>query len=219
MIVATFEIKEHEEYGGKGLAMVGRDWADPFAGMAAAHDMLEHFPKDDGSTEHELMALGASYHVRDESNYYAAKGQLRTSPGYNWSGDLAEQNNYMIQRGDGEYLRDPPRTTREDEYFESEIETAIGEARKDFDPGDLPGLLKKSQQWKIYGWMRLGYRRAKRRYAKSNRCFLLSCFMEIERLADQFIKYGEEGQRCKIIAEPRRGDARLIELPYGEYGY
>jgi len=56
----TFEVAEHEEYGSLGFKPSWYPKGDPLGGMAVAHDILEHFPKDDGSAEGEYMALGAS---------------------------------------------------------------------------------------------------------------------------------------------------------------
>lgn len=45
----VFTVKEHEEFGGLGLAPRWYPNGDPLGGMAAAH--VEHFPGDAGDTE------------------------------------------------------------------------------------------------------------------------------------------------------------------------
>lgn len=65
----TFECQEHQEYGGKGWALVSskkwKHYNEPFGGLAVAHDILEHTPQDTGTYEDEYRALGASLYVRN----------------------------------------------------------------------------------------------------------------------------------------------------------
>ena len=215
-------VEMHEEYGSLGLKLADRHWADPFPAMALAHDILEHGANDKGSTEEELIALGASLYVRDHGSYFAQKGQYRTSPGENISGDLVEQISYMLNRGESLSLRSPGRTTRCEDHIEDKFDIAIREsvkeARERFsDPEDFPDLFKKNELWKIRGWLRRGYRSAIKRYrgraSAGDLCWL---FMQIEKEGERVLKYGDEGMRFKFFVDVTHGRVRVDEMrdPY-----
>jgi len=212
-----FDVKRHEEYGELGLALHGRRWADPLGGMAAAHDILEHFPGDDGTTEHELLALGASMLVRDESNYYAQKGQHATRPSENIASDMPEQCRYMANAGRA-CLR-PLRTTRlREDWAEEEVQAVHAAAVRICRGEDME---RSEYAWlrnphPFIDWIRAGYRKAQRRYRGIASYSVCATFMEIERQADQFLKHAEEGMQCRIRVDVDRGRVKLLDLSYPE---
>lgn len=219
MLTATFVVQMHEEYGELGLKMIGRDWADPFGALAAVHDMMEHFPSDDGSVEHELMALGASLYVRDESSYYYQKNLRETHPAYHISSDMIEQSNYMHYWG-RTCLKNPGKTLPlRDEGIEGILQKMYKRTQE---------LLKEEfwEQEQMYkwttdkevflGWFRRGYRRAQRRYKGISPSWLLASFLEGERQLEGFMKHAEEGMRCRLSINPKRAIVRLTDLSYDE---
>lgn len=221
MITATFEVRTHEDYGMVGLAMVGRHWFTPIEPGIVPHDMLEHFPNDDGSTEGELLALGASLFVRDGESWY---GQVRPygsrDPGYNMSGDIAEQARYMLDSNRSWTLRDPGRTTRLDDYMEEWLETACKHAMaegislwrqepdEDGDDG-VPNFLRQSEHWKIKGWLRKGYRMAQRRYRDQTSYNMLNLYMlaarKISEAFEHVEDYPDAGVRLTVSINVKRG--------------
>lgn len=213
MKVFTLDVATHEEFGNVGLRW--KRWMDPFSGMGTAHDMLEHFPRDKGSTEEELMALGASFFVRDFGGYHAQKGSRNSNPGYHMGPDIADQQGYKSDRGEGMALRDPGRTTACEEIDEF-IAEALKEARKESyerNDGKIPMYLHKSEEKKIYGWMRKGYRKAVRRYKGMKSWHVCHVFMLIEEAVDKFLKHCEDyGQKVKIYVDVDRSLVRLDEL-------
>jgi len=124
-ITKTFVIEEHEEFGGLGLRPVDVPHADPLGGMATAHDMLEHFPGDDGGVEAELMALGATIFVRAEPGYFHNRIG-NPDPAKNLAADFPEIARHDIHEGFG--LRDPGRTCRVEDCAEGMITDAVREA-------------------------------------------------------------------------------------------
>lgn len=58
MIFAEFLVSDN------AFKYLGRDWAEPANVFTAAHDMIEHFPDDNGTIEDELRALGSSLWLR-----------------------------------------------------------------------------------------------------------------------------------------------------------
>lgn len=208
------EVRMHEEYRALGLALVNRQWADPLEGMAVAHDILEHFPNDRGSTEEELMALGASILVRDEENYFCQKGKRNPNPGHQMSGDIAEQVNYAMQRGETLCLRSPGRTVSCEDYIECYFTTAIDEAMSesgDRNNGRPDEWLRPDNHWKIRGWLRRGYRKACKRYKGICAAHLCAVFNEIEKRADNVLKYADEGMRFIVKVDVDQGYVKFIE--------
>lgn len=209
---AVFVVKRNDEHGTLGLAMKGRRWADPYSGMAAAHDMMEHAPNDDGSPEGELMALGASLVVRDGPNYYAAKGQHYTDPAENFGPEIAyEQLRYL----DGRRFRDPGRTTRlsneEDEAtLQRVLDVVCKTAREELDEDTWKFFT--TQRAEILGWMRRGARQAERRYRGIQRWHLCHVFSTLEKKLDQVLKYAEEGYEIRVSVNPRTEQVVVEEI-------
>ena len=211
----TFEVQRHEEYDELGLALVGRRWAEPLQGMAVAHDILEHFPDDTGSSEEELMALGASIYVRDHGLYFSSVGRSRPDPGYQMSTDIVEQKRYMDERGESYRLRDPGTTLRcapIEGFIEAAREAVQKEARCFFTYEEVPEFLRSSEWFKIAGWLRKGYRRAKRRYRCTTSYHLCCLFRDIEQQVDRALKCIEEGARINIFVDVRHTRARIEEV-------
>lgn len=53
------------------LKMVGRDWAEPASAFVAAHDLIDHTPKDRGTIENELRALACGLMTRRRIEGYS----------------------------------------------------------------------------------------------------------------------------------------------------
>lgn len=219
MISRKFRVEEHPDFGTLGLSLVGMPWAEPFPGMAAAHDVLEHFPNDDGSIEAEYMALGASLLVRDGSNYYASKGQNRSEPYENIGSEIVSQYHYAAQRRSF-FVRDPGRTLPlSDDYAEDQIQRTADESRRvllgEFDGDDRQDeareFVSAENLARLVGWMRKGYRRAARRFAGVPSWRLLATFQDIERKADAFLAHAEEGMTITVRCRPQFDDVQLIE--------
>ena len=200
-LTARFQLRMHEEYGSLGLSMVSRQWADPLGGMAAAHDMLEHFARDRGTVEEELMALGASLHVRRANVRWFDRASD------NIGSDFRDQSRYLADSG-REELDDPGRTRATE--IDSIVRDAVEYARKDWSYGsddETPPLLMDAER--IVGWFRKGYRKAKARYRNIDEQALWYTFSRIEGEAERAIKRMDEGEIVTITAYPDAGWAEL----------
>lgn len=151
MIYRKFVCEEHEAYGGKGWKPTWFGGADPLGGQGVAHDILEHFPHDEGGAEGEFMALGAAYYIRGEtgrlSNMYSAEENL--------AADIPEIFG-RIARG-GQTLRDPGRTRAipdSDEGLRTIVAKGLRLARSE-SPEVMGGLPIGASQ-RILGWLRKG---------------------------------------------------------------
>ena len=195
-ITRKFEYRNNEEYDHMGLAMVGRSWADPAMGLGVTHDILEHAPRDNGSTEGELMALGASIYVRSGHDYYERIGRFHTDPSDHISSDFPLLWNYMVRDG-RETLTSPGKIkplddSNDDDSILETVRKAVELCRGEFDPDDFPTFLQESETEKIIGWMRKGYRYAQRRFKGIRRCRLTNMFIATERAVDRQLRELEE---------------------------
>ena len=189
---AKFVVGLHPVFKTKGLKMVGRDHFDPLGPMAVAHDLMEHFDDDDGSPEHELMAIGASWFVRDHGAYLEAKGFPRF-------GSLVEHLAANLQNVKGE-LDGLNRTLREFPEDDS-IGFVVVTATEASVVGDLirsVDILPGSRRWLHYG-----YKRAIRRYAPLTAKRVCEIFASCEQMVTTFLLYNEVGTECEITVADR----------------
>lgn len=202
MLTATFDVRMHEEYGALGLRMQGKPHFDPLAGLAVAHDMLEHFKDDDGTLVGELQALGASIYVRDGESYYQQRNLTRTDPAEHISSEFLSQVWYTKERGEDTVPASP--TCRSLAYDESVFARTVGKARHqlygELDYKDLPAWIRSEQQRRyLVGWMRHGYSRAVRRYRRYSPYHMMTVFTEVENKVDKYLKCADDfGQSVRI---------------------
>jgi hypothetical protein len=222
IITAIFEAKTHEEYGEVGLAMVGRSWADPYAGMAVAHDILEHGIDDTGTQEEELMALGASFYVRNMGDYYRRNGQRDCSPTANIAADMPEQVRIMDEAGK-QHWNDPGRVRLCNHHIEMELLEFVIKTkeliRSEFDRiSDVPPAFRQATEFtKMKRWLRKGYHRAAKQYAALRPYQVCNLFEEIARKADRFIKHAEPyGSQCEITVDLEKCTVTLREIYPGD---
>ena len=205
MITRLFECREHEEYGSLGWRPLWMPMADPLQGMAVAHDVLEHQRHDDGSVEHELMALGARGFVRYAGDYFTHNNAYE-----NLSSEWGFQVGYLAARGElsSFLLREPGRVpSLDDDHTDKFFRAGVADM--------LPYLLREYDEWtethdvikrdplfetKAVGWLRKGYRRAKHRYGRYNLQLYNMCklFKEIEQAADNNLQCAEEGMWLRV---------------------
>ena len=209
-----FKVAEWDVTGEAGLCPT---WMGPNAfpldGTAAAHDILEHGPEDDGSPEAEFMAIGALFYVRGY-DYFAMKNRHNPDPAWQAHGELWEQYRYITERGDSYTLRDPGRTTACDE--EDTIDRMIsegvtmcrGESSHDVDDAEAMDRWLSDQNLKrMRGWMRKGYRRAVKRY--HSRIHALDLFLLIEREAGKYAAEEYLGLTIKVKVDLAHGRVQV----------
>lgn len=195
-----FVCAEHKEYGHNGWRLKSQPNFDPLAGMAVAHDCLEHF-SDDGSVAAEYMALGASMFIRDEY-FYNHKGKIETNPGVHIASDMPDIMRHILQES-YEFPK-APRTYP----LESEVEGWINRMfqeyhrniREEYDYKDLK--LSVDIKRSIRSYLRIGYRKAKKRYGRDH-WGAQTLFREIEEKADKALKSAEEGTELHVIVDFR----------------
>lgn len=206
MITARFTCKHHDEFGFDGWAMKGRSWMEPAMGMGVAHDVLEHMPNDDGSFEHELMALGASIFVRDHGQYHQIIGNINP-----WWVHLGSEVETQWRVYNVRECRSPGRTVGIPD-IEDGLQEALAEARRDFGPSngyhgeDHREAIRFLRQNKsaIRGWWRKGYRRAQQRFKGHWPYELCGLFRMIEEKANKHLKHADLGMELLVKVDVAR---------------
>ena len=176
-----FTVKEHSEYGSLGFAPKWYPAGDPLPGMAVAHDILEHFPKDDGSAEGEYQALGAALWIRGESGYFQRNGNINAPKGH-ISSDLPMIWRIQSHVRECKVVRDVTlmETCREtvqlgvklveDEYLEYSDQSIPSEIEREY----------------IARWIATGFKRAEKRYSYTDSYTVAyQLFRGIEEAADK----------------------------------
>jgi hypothetical protein len=215
-----FVCEQHQEFGEKGWRAESQPGFDPLWGMAVAHDVLEHFPDGDESPADEFMALGAAYLIRGEGSYFSNKGNIH-SPMVNIASDFPEIMRHIV--GERMSLKTPPKTLavpNADDGLREIIKEAKKLVKSEFDPEydkELRDAAKDILQ-KALGWLRIGYRRAAKRYKgkiEKVRCM----FEQIEQAADKLLKHAEEGYVLEVTVDIQAGtaSARIVEPDWAEY--
>jgi hypothetical protein len=209
-----FVCEEHQDFGGNGWRLESQPGFDPLGGMAVAHDIIEHFPDGDESPADEFQALGASYFVRGCGGYFSIKGAYH-SPESNIASDFPMILQHIIYQD--MYLRTPPATRPlREESDEEGIQEILREARKlvrsEFsDPEDQRKCMEELK--KAEGWLRIGFRRASKRYA-GNLFKVVEMFLKIEKEADRILRHAEIGDVLEINVSGYRATIALVEPEY-----
>ncbi len=199
-----FDLMEHEEFGGFGWQMRGSGFMEPLGGLAVAHDCLEHFKGDSGGIHEEFMAFGAMLYIRGEGGYWQLKGDYRGA-GEHMSGDLGGLLFDFFMDEAGKFVEKAPRTNKIDEHLEDEISLAIKEARAELlshreeDRESVDSFLKDFR-----AWVRIGYRKACKRYQAAICPEELSyMFSDIEKQADDMLNEGCVAMRVDVNISQR----------------
>jgi hypothetical protein len=227
-ITGEFACEIHEEYGELGLRPAWMPNADPYSGMAVAHDLLEHLPGDDGGVEAEFQALGAAYWLRGESGYFGSRGWGNADPIANLSSDFVELYRHLAHEDFTLYA--PPSTEPlEDESADENLrriardgcnlvreEESYSYDDKDEEDSELTAFCCTETQERIHGWLRIGYRRAVERFEGIDAFTLAqSVFAEIEKRADNWLKgTAEEGMVLAVRIDLDRLSVSM-EAGYG----
>ena len=212
----TFKLDEHEEYGTLGFKPIDMPHADPLQGMAVVHDVLEHFPNDDGGVEAELMALGAMFRVRGEA-FFAARGCADFDPAEHCAADFGELRHHieaegfsLIKPGGQEGM-----APLDDEHVEEWIERTLRLARNNDYHDDTDAMFWDGDRaLRAKRWLRLGYARACDRFEGTSTAELAHLFANAENYVDRVLKtHGEEyiGSEWRLTIDTEKRTFRFEE--------
>jgi hypothetical protein len=202
MLSKKFRCAEHEDYGTLGWRPADMPCSDPLGGQTVAHDILEHFPNDDGGIEAELMALGAAVYIRGQGGFFDQ------GPGHgivqNVAADFRELARHYVFENFS--LTDPGRTQAvegEDENLQMITNQARLDLWDESDPGDeIRRFFYNDNQQRMLGWLRKGFRKAAKRYRGLDVCSLSHMFSEIEETVEYVTKHAFEGSEMTVRVDP-----------------
>ena len=217
MTTAVFTVAMNDSYGMLGFRLRGKPHFEPLGSMAVAHDLLEHFPDDNGGPEGELEALGASLFIRGLTGAY-----INGSAARNLQPDVVR----LFREYHPGALLAPPATlgtkrvlTPDDEETEAQIDELLTRLRRpDEWDATLHGtdLITPDQQQAMAAWLRRGYRRARRRYG--NPWHVSYLFTAIENGVSKLEHHIEEGMELRIKYSAGRNACTLhditLDYPY-----
>ncbi|CAO3459659.1 hypothetical protein [Azospirillum argentinense] len=222
----TFVAEERESW--VGLRPAHMPFFDPVGGMGAAHDLMEHGRRDNGSIEAEMMAFGAMIHVRADAGWWCERRTVNTDPAWHMGGEFPE----IWERDHDLLVPEPPPTRRAEDWVENLIDRCWREARRSTAERMLELLeeTEEAEAWeavdrmlgstpdRFLGWMRLGYRRARRRYCGVDPSALMHTFNAVAAEVDKLVRTEDlvPGERYRVFAFPERCESAITRLsePY-----
>lgn len=215
-----FEKQYNDDFGSYGWLIRGAPLTYyPISGTGVAHDIIEHQPGDSGTVEEELMALGAALYVRGNGNYWA---RSEVPPGGQVGSDLSNDLAFKYG-GVEEGIASPSRTHKLEDFAEEWIKQALVDAQKEFEyhaqfySNELEEFHANVADYlqKVPGWLRIGYRKAKKRYSKVSPWDLCSLFKKVEEDADKYINRAEDGDLFVVRLNANRLEcATRLESKY-----
>jgi hypothetical protein len=213
MLIAKFEWKEDQELGGEGWIPTRFPNFSAGEGLTIAHDTLEHFANDEGNLAGELRAFGAMIFTRVEGGYFSNE-MTRRSAEENLGMELGR---FLEELGNGEHsgwgdFPRPPRTYRLKNGTEEIIDKILTESLKSYQ-AEMQNYsedhLTDSYQTdielsKMHGWLRIGYRKAVRRFRGAGSGDMSYLFGELKDRIDEKHKNGSYGEVLTVSVNIRR---------------
>ncbi len=204
-----FTVAEHQDFGTMGFKPSWYPQGDPLGGMAVAHDILEHFPKDDGSAEGEYQALGAALYLRGNGGYWDG----RATPEENIAVDLP-----MIWGIQG-YVR-PCHKVKDSDLLDQcreAVSLAIKEMGYSLEENELPSAESREN---IARWIAKGYKRAEKRYRQHYPFDIIErLFKPIQNKADKALEHAEEGMVLSVRVNLKNLEVFVdLDYPHMERG-
>jgi len=209
----NFVIREHEEFGTLGLQLKDCPGMDPLPGLGTAHDIVEHFPKGNDSIKDEFLALGASLYVRGDTGHYQANGNTN-SPGQHIASDMSNIFGHYAY----ESYQFPPyvKTKKLDsDWIEEEIDKCISAFREELEyEKDLADHMPANWQKILQSYLRLGYRKAAKRWGDAY--IALSLFCHIEQNVEKILRNYQEDTEVSIFLVKKTQTVKILVNEYGE---
>ena len=219
MFQVKFEYREDEEFGGEGWIPSAYPHFNAATGFGLVHDVLEHFPEDDGDLAGEMKAFGSMINVRFLGGWQVRNGYSRYTPAENIGSDIGrflEELSYESKE-----LTKPPRTYKLEEYAECIIQESLIEGKRSYlanlSDGDEPMSDTDIEMYlnQMAGWVRIGYRQSVKRFYGACNYELAGLFSNLERAVTKL--GGEFGQELTISVHPRRLDFKVdVRYPYDD---
>lgn len=214
----TFVCKKHEEYGSLGWALKSKPHFEPLVGMTVAHDIMEHFPRDNGTLAAEWQAFGAMLRIRHEGNWWAGQGGRYTEFGDQTYVDLFDHYRKVCWKELS--VDEAPRTVKLEDDLEEQLAKMVANFRRELSNECDKRTYNVDNFCKnLVSWMRIGYRKACKRYQDIPAWKLCEMFSEIADKADKLLKEDIfEGAEMVVEMDARNGHVS-IEMDEEAYAY
>lgn len=221
MFTVKFVWTKDQEYGEYGWIPKDHPEFNMVSGFGLAHDVLEHFKGDTSDLNGEMRAFGAMLLIRAEGDWQPYRGYRNRPMSEDISSDLARF--IREQKWSDDRLSRPPRTYKLNEYVEQVIADAFAEtyrivkAENEYEHDENDKITHHEAQVfleKALGWMRIGYRKAARRYHNAPPHYLASLFNDIE--CQTYKVTGDFGDELVVSVSPKRliSNVRVISPQY-----
>lgn len=221
-MVHTFTYKENDDLGYSGWVLNSKPYFDPMEGRGVAHDVLEEMPHGGEQPHDELLALGALLFGRGSLSMPFNKPLCTV---------LADEFYPLYSHAFcecGYSLVDAPNVRRLDQgrngdCYEREEAVIQAIAPKVLEYIDKYGSdewgsddeeLERAKQWipHAQNWIRIGFRRARRRfYPHMDGCDVAYMFERIEKEV-RALQGVELGDQLKIRVKYQRNDMQLWHI-------
>lgn len=208
-----FAVETHPEYRNIGYTPLWYPNGDPYGGMTVAHDIMEHFPNDDGSAEGEFLALGCTIWLRGDSGYMQRKGN-HSSTIDNIAAEFPEIWRAHTQNHERDSII-PCELVDDDEAMEM-CREIVKEGNAYIDEFSNESWNKEDSEY-IARYLASGYKRAQDIYP-DNYTAAFCLFKSIEEEADRLLNFAECGQILTVMVDIKRFTAQ-VELQYPEDDY
>lgn len=219
---AHFVIKDCPNFG-IGWVPKNKPYFDPGHGQLVAHDVLEEFPNGGEQPEDEFMALGAMLYGRGQGDFFL---NSKITPGHMLCYDALEIFRH-IQEEEGYALKDSPKTKKltNTEYDSEWIEEQICEFENkvldiilsdyEYDLGEfsdssqletnISKILNKSLTNNMANWLRIGVRKAHKRFFPKILCDEITYFFnQIKTKVDNITPYPNDKLKINIDMNYKR---------------
>lgn len=199
------------------VGMPKQDNFDPAQGFTLCHDIFEEFEcpkyKQLGLPHNEFLAFGAMYFIRGSTGYFDEFGRgCAESMGSDWEMIFEHVIHEKM------HFKIPPKTyALQDKQAESDLQEICEEGRKtvfgnygignDLEEYEKEDLIQNLRL--VIHWLRIGYRRAEKRYRNCNRYNLSCMFTQIKEAIEKAEKYTELDDQLWIFTDFKNNDFRV----------
>jgi len=215
----TFTYKHDDERGYSGWVLNSKPFFDPMRGLGVAHDVLEEMPHGGEQPHDEAMALGAMIYGRG-AHCGVFFNPIETTIAYEFDElfeHAFEEEGYRLQPAPNTR---PLRGDEDREETEELIQKIIHilKTRIQTIPNDLhlytDAQIQQALEWLPHAtsWLRIGFRRAAKRFYRLGRYEVYSLFQRIEKEVDKLKP--ELGDQITVRVSYRRCDVNIYMREY-----
>jgi hypothetical protein len=200
MTSLTFEWAEDDEFGGYGWIPKGMTGFNACDGRLIAHDVLEHFRDDRGTIEGEMRALGTVLFGRGLSGHFSS--QYNPDPAHHLSSDILYFLINIVENGTCKAPKPPNTYKLRDDYAEDIMNNIRLKVIKDLPQETDCFHANRAEYMKrldiLLDWMRIGFRKAVKKWGHDNGWNLTRLFERIAREVDENHKHGENYEELTV---------------------